>query len=286
MVISAYDVQVGWKVEAGGYGNAPDGAHNEIPFITSLSIGMVAERANSTGTGKRTRRSSVVTKRADTMTIECLFDDAANSTWALAKKVDSTDELTFMIGIDTDRDGSFDNEYIYVYGAFLNSLTVNASEGEATSLTMEFSIQKADHTDSLIGGTSISAAAGEEIEAYYDTDIAYGGDLDDTNADYAGSWSVTINNNRERIYGNNAKFSYADERGGLDITGSVSKDLVGFESIADFEADDTGTITFTLHAGDTISLTGVNFDSIALDISENATIPQEIAFTADDVTLA
>lgn len=305
VILNGYDCKLGWKTEAaGGYPTTPtNAAYKEIPFVTSVSGSWQPQWISATGLGRRTRRAAAVGKVDDSFSLEFYLSDEATTehTYDLVKLAgfdgtadQNNTELNFIILIDTNRDGTFDDDVIYAYGCYINSVTFSGSEGEAVKCSMELSVNRLNYETAVLQAlhayTSWTATSAEGLVPYPDTDVTLA-TLSDTNADYMPSWSVTINNNRTKHWGHSSVYPNADEAGLFEVTGSLTKDFWGFESIVDIEAGTGGTAASTLvidlvSSTYKITMTGVNFDSLSVDISEGEQMQQEINFTASTCSFA
>lgn len=313
VVYSGYDVKVYFKTENNTYGDFADGGGlgsevdaYEIPFVNSINLDYNTERANTRGLGDRTRLCKTVTKYDDSISMEITYEtsEASASAWALALYADIENnnnsgypqQFSLIVITDEDRDGAFDDEasnYFYLCkGCYIDSLTIESSEGETITLSFVISCREivpsdGDDTLSFITYNDISSPS---CTAHFNSAFAKSaGFTNDETIEEIESWAVTISNNFTKIWGSDAALPHSAIDGNVTITGSFTKSFVDVNEIDELEDETQGTLTITITTpaanSDTITLTYVNYDSVPFEVSEGDYISQDIPFTANTVTL-
>lgn len=316
VIYAGYNCKVFYKTEGTTYGDYADpgggSTFYEIPFIETVSFPWNSTIDGHYTLGQRTLEmgttsSKPIQKKDDgAVTIECAFDSAANSSWALAQyakfSAGTATQFSIVLVVDTNLDQDFTteagNDYFICKGCYLNNLTVTASEGEYTKLSFEFIVREivySNASDGLGNASTYTDITTPQLAAYYSGQLAKtegsgwdsDGSLTDGVVDQITTWSVTINNNFTKVWGLGSDIPFACEPGLCEITGSFTKAFTDMQEFAEiYDTETTGTLTLTINTGDTLTLTTTNYDSLGTTISEGELIYQEIAFTASNITLA
>jgi hypothetical protein len=284
-----FDYDIEWKEEA-SYGAGITGVDtcktvsNVINGVTLMgnnnaecifSIGDVAAADTVTGVEEYT------------LTVDYLLQDSESSTYSLLyygthrNSDNDLDSVAFSLQIG--------DKYYELTGGICNSVQLQMEEGGHIRVTQEFYLDDVDDpVTSFVGGTHASAFTGP-LASYGGCSFQKAGAA---LAEGTRSFSVTINNNAERLYSI-----------GSDVASKITAGLVNISGTADVHIDadadtvwgwmtgategdiviDTGSVTYPA----TITLNTSVFGSVSLDLNnKDGHLVSGLPFIAEDITLA
>lgn len=297
--LTGADVRIFWFDNSAAAFDTDPGATAcyEIEPIDTASIGLLRERLNKAGLGSRTRKHKNVIKIDPAFSMEFPMEDTANYNWDLAKMIQDTtgtspSQVALLIWFDTNRDGVMDaaatDFYIWAWGAFVNELGVTSNTNEEIKLKVDFLVSTWNVSTTKDATFTGFNSAASDINIWLDGDwtkTAASGWTTTGAVDEAGGWSCTIKNNMEKRFGWTVASARSAEKGGMDVTGSVSIDLHDKLEIDELTGEKVGDLTLNLNAADFITVTDAAYDTLGIDLSPNELIEQEIEWTGDSVVL-
>lgn len=276
VVYGGYDVDVWYKTEATYGALLNGGTYVHFGPVRSLSVGHKRERVDTTGVGSRTRREGQQVKQDDTLSIEVpLQIDAAGvlDNWEMLITAATTPLQNYSIAYCVD------TQYFIAKGVLVDEVEVSTALNELIILKFTFSVQKIDgpYANVTLAGmnlATLTAIQTDDLAVWKDGYIAKVDGASgtwttpDALVDEANSWSVSIKNGVEKIWGWTNAYPRSAYPKALEVSGSVSLFLENYNELGELSGETYSELHFYVSATKYIKVTNATFDSVDVDYSE------------------